>query len=254
MIEPARHQVTRIRREPQRRTLTVAATEKLSACMLRIRFTSDELGGFESAAPDDHIKLFLPNGGFENGRPAMRDYTPRAFDTAAGSLTIDFALHQAGPATAWAIDAKPGDTIQIGGPRGSAVIADDFDWYLLIGDETALPAICRRIEELRDNVPVTAMIAVDTADDRIAMPDRAGLTIHWTARRDGGDDAQRLIALLGDHPWPSGEGYVWIAGESGVARSVRTHVIEALGHPREWTKAAGYWTQGVADAHERIGD
>ena len=222
--------------------------------MLRIRFASSELGDFESAAPDDHIKLFLPDHGLENGRPAMRDYTPRAFDTAAGTLTIDFALHEAGPATAWALGAGPGDTIQIGGPRGSAVVADDFDWYLLIGDETALPAICRRIEELRSGVPIRAIVAVDGPDDRIGMPDRDDLTVHWATRDKGENDVQRLIALLEQDALPAGEGYVWIAGESGVARAIRARVVETLGHPREWTKAAGYWTRGVADAHERIGD
>jgi len=222
--------------------------------MLRIRFASSELGDFESAAPDDHIKLLLPDCELENGRPAMRDYTPRAFDAAAGTLTIDFALHEAGPATAWALSAGPGDTIQIGGPRGSAVVADDFDWYLLIGDETALPAICRRIEELRSDVPIRAIVAVDGPGDRIGMPDRDDLTVHWATREKGENDVQHLIALLEQEALPAGEGYVWIAGESGVARAIRAHVVETLGHPREWTKAAGYWTRGVADAHERIGD
>lgn len=248
-----RHQVTRIRREPRRRTLTVAATEQLGAHMLRIRFTSGELADFESPSPDDHVKLFLPGGGYEGGRPAMRDYTPRAWDEAAGSFTIDFALHEAGPATAWALGAKPGDTIQIGGPRGSQVMADDFDWYLLIGDETALPAIARRIEALRPGVPVTALIAADGPDDEFPLPARERLTVRWSFRQEDADDAARLIALVGDR-LPDGEGYVWIAGEASVARAIRAHVIGTLGHPRAWTKAAGYWTKGVADAHERIED
>lgn len=234
--------------------LTVARAEKLSAQMLRIHFTSPDLADFESAAPDDHIKLFLPGGGVENGRPAMRDYTPRAFDTAAGTLVIDFALHDAGPATAWAMAAGPGDMIQIGGPRGSAVVTDDFDWYLLIGDETAMPAIGRRLEELRPGVPVTAIVIVDTANDEINLSARSGLTVRWVYRENGSDDASRAIAALGEDPITSGDGYVWIAGESSMARAIRAHVIDDLGHPREWTKAAGYWTNGVADAHERIED
>ena len=76
----------------------------------------------------------------------MRDYTPRAFDAAGNRLTIDFALHDAGPATAWALNARPGETLLIGGPRGSTVVPDDFDFYLLAGDETALPSIGRRLE------------------------------------------------------------------------------------------------------------
>jgi NADPH-dependent ferric siderophore reductase len=79
-------------------------------------------------------------------------------------LVIDFAIHEAGPATKWAIKAAPGDTLDIGGPRGSAVVPDDFDWYLLIGDETALPSIGRRTEELRAGVPVITAVVVDGAD------------------------------------------------------------------------------------------
>lgn len=248
-----RHAVTRIRREPRRRTLTVAGPERLGAHMLRVRFTSEELDGFESPAPDDHVKLFLPGSGSEGGRPAMRDYTPRAWDVAAGTFVLDFALHEAGPATAWALAAQSGDRIQIGGPRGSAVVADDFDWYLLIGDETALPAIARRIEELRADVRVIVRIAADAPGDVFPLPERAEVDVTWTFRTEGGSDAERLAALI-PSPLPAGEGYVWIAAEAGEARALRAHITETLGHPREWVKAAGYWTRGVADAHERIGD
>ncbi len=249
-VDAPRHQITRIRRERQRRSVTVTSSRLLSPHMLRIEFASPDLADFESAAPDDHIKLFVHDA---NGM-AMRDYTPRRFDPAAQTLTIDFALHEAGPATAWALSAKPGDRIQIGGPKGSTVIADDFDWYLLVGDETALPAIGRRLEELRPGVPVIVVAAIDAAEDRIDLPVRDGLTVHWAMRTDGGTDTTRVCALLDTIALPPGEGYAWIAAEAAVARAVRTHVVEVLGHPREWVKAAGYWTQGIADSHERIGD
>src|SRR4051812_9085350 len=97
--------------------VTVTASEQLTPHMLRLRFNSEELAGFESAAPDDHIKLFVPEP-FANGEErCARDYTPRSFDAATGTLTIDFALHDAGPATRWALAARPGDRIQVGGPK-----------------------------------------------------------------------------------------------------------------------------------------
>ena len=141
-----RHEIKRVKREPKRRTLTVERVERLTPNMQRIVFISPELADFESAGADDHVKLFLADG---RGGMCMRDYTPRSFDRAQGRLTIDFALHEAGPATAWALAAEIGQTLQIGGPRGSSLVSDDFDWYLLIGDETALPSIGRRLEELR---------------------------------------------------------------------------------------------------------
>lgn len=251
MSEAARHTVTRVRRETRRRFGTVASVERLSPSMLRIWFEGADFHDFESAAPDDHVKLFFA---VEGGETAMRDYTPRLFDTAAGRLAIDFALHEAGPATRWALGAKPGDALQIGGPRGSAVVADDFDWYLLIGDETALPAIGRRLEELRPEVPVYVIAVVDGEADCFALPAHPKANVQWSLRSEPGDDAAQLRAAIDDLPSLEGDGYVWIAAEASVARALRAHVVDEIGHPREWVKAAGYWTLGVADAHERIGD
>lgn len=220
--------------------------------MIRIRLQGDEFGDFESTGADDHVKLFVPDPASEDGE-ARRDYTPRSFDTAAGTLVIDFAIHDAGPATRWATEAKVGDSIRVGGPRGSAVVTDDFDWYLLIGDETALPAIARRLEELRPGVPVTALIAIEEAADRLALPEREGLAVTWSPRAsETAGDAERLQALIGG--LPAGEGYIWIAAEAQVARALRAHVVDTLGHPKAWAKAAGYWAQGTADAHETIND
>ena len=87
---------------------------------------------------DDHLKLFfhVDAGGADH----MRDYTPRGFDRDAGPITIDFAVHDVRVATAWALAARVGDTLHIGGPRGSAIIAADFDWYWL----AATKPRCRR--------------------------------------------------------------------------------------------------------------
>ena len=244
-----RHQITRMRHETRRRTLTVSAIENLGPAMRRITCTSPELHDFVSASADDHIKLFFTQ---PDGETVMRDFTPRRFDTAAGTLTIDFALHEAGPATQWAASAQVGDALAIGGPRGSAVVPDDFDWYLLIGDESALPAIGRRIEELRAGVPVTSLVVVDDRAGEQHFASAAAWTGHWVHRATTpGDDAARLLAALAGMTLPAGEGFVWIAAESAVARAVRGDVVDRLGHPREWVKAAGYWTRGLADAADK---
>jgi NADPH-dependent ferric siderophore reductase len=241
-----RHQTVRVRHELKRRLLTVASTELLTPQMRRIVLSSPELHDFVSPSFDDHIKLFFPT----DGELAMRDFTPRRFDTAGHSLTIDFALHEAGPATNWAAAAQVGDTLQIGGPRGSSVVPDDFDWYLLIGDETALPAIGRRIEELRENVPVASFVLGEAQQ----ITTRAAWTPRWVTRQAGFDDAELLHAALAQFKFPAGDGFVWIAAEAAVARHLRSYVIDGRGHRREWTKAAGYWKRGVADAHEKIED
>ncbi len=130
--------ITRQRHDLVRRSLTVARSTRLTPKMIRLALTGPELKGFTSTAPDDHFKLFVSDG---QGGSAGRDYTPRAFDDDA--LIVDVFDHPGGPAADWARAARPGDTVTIGGPRGSVVIEGDIDHWLLIGDETALPAALR---------------------------------------------------------------------------------------------------------------
>jgi NADPH-dependent ferric siderophore reductase len=221
--------------------------------MQRIVFTSPELHDFVSAAPDDHVKLFFPREG--GGPDHMRDYTPRLFDAGAGTLTIDFALHEAGPATAWAATAKAGDALEIGGPRGSTIVPDDFDWYLLVGDETALPAMGRRVEALRPDAAVMTIAVVEADAERQTFQHEAKLKSYWIARTGQPlDDAALLRFALDDYVLPPGDGFVWIAAEAHTARALRSYMMDTRGHPKTWIKASGYWLRGAEAVHETFQD
>ncbi len=250
-VSKPRHQITRHRHELKRRALRVVDTAMVTPRMKRIVFHSADLHDFDSPAPDDHVKLFFPDpqGG---ATLVMRDYTPRWWNAARGLIAIDFALHAHGVATTWAKDAREGDTLTMGGPKGSLIVADDFDWYLLVGDETALPAILRRVETLRPGVPVASFIAVDTHEDIQRVPTMADHRPHWLFRTDAADDATRLLTALSDWQEPPGEGYVFIAAEAAAARAVKRHMLEERGHNPAFLKAAGYWVAGEAGAAEKM--
>ena len=247
------HQTLRVKHEARRRNLTVEAVEALTPGMLRISFVSPDLHDFASAAADDHIKLFFPIPGERDANvKLMRDFTPRSFDTAARRLVIDFALHDGGPAINWARAAKVGDTLEIGGPRGSKVIPDDFEWYLLIGDETALPAIGRRVEETRSEASVITVALISGSDEAQSFQSNASVTSLWAIRRQEEDEFETLRETLDQIELPAGDGFIWIAAEATTARALRSYVVGGLGHPREWVKAGGYWVRGQANAHEKI--
>jgi NADPH-dependent ferric siderophore reductase len=241
--------IERVRHELKRRTLTVSNVEKITPGMLRIELAGEDLADFVSLAPDDHIKVLVPGPGEEMAR---RDYTPRRYDTDARTLVIDFAIHEAGPVTQWALGARPGDSLEIGGPRGSAVISDDVKNWLLVGDETALPAIGRRIEEAGSDVRITAIMAVaDAAEHQIFQTD-AQLETHWAHRPlSEATDASALMAVLQSVELAPGT-FVWIAAEASVTRALRTYFVEERGYPLSWIKASGYWVKGKADATEKF--
>lgn len=253
--------IQRHRFDTRRRDLTVTGREQLSPHMLRLTVAGD-LSGFQSLGYDDHVKLFFPDpvtGSFEpvdGAKPLARDYTPRRFDVAAGTLVLDFALHgvaegQAGPATAWANNAAIGDRLVIGGPRGSSVLPTDFGLHLLIGDDTALPAIGRRLEELPAGARALVLVEVDSPEDCLTLASKADVTIHWLFR-DPAHGGRDLLSAVAGLRLPDRDVLAWVAGEAGQTRLIRHDLLTRHGLDPQWVKASGYWLRGEAGTHTRI--
>ncbi|TPE47468.1 siderophore-interacting protein [Amaricoccus solimangrovi] len=243
-----KHEIVRLRHATRRRRLTVRTVSLVTPGMVRVVLEGPELEGFASAGFDDHVKLFLPG----EAEPLRRDYTPRRHDAEAGTLALDFAIHEAGPATRWAMEAKLGDGLEIGGPRGSVVVSDSFDWWLMIGDETALPAIGRRVEEAAPGARLLTLVAVTGPEEEQRFDTAGDHRAHWVHRpEERAADPEPLLDALAKLDWPEGEGFVWIAAEAGVTKALRAHVLDIRGHPKQWLRASGYWLAEVADAHVR---
>ncbi|WP_184400688.1 siderophore-interacting protein [Rhizobium sp. BK650] len=240
--------IERIRHELRRRSLTVESISDITPGMRRIVLRGEDLADFISLPPDDHIKIIVSG---IDGAEERRDYTPSRYDNAARRLTIDFALHEAGPATLWAIAAQPGAPLEIGGPRGSAVVSGVKRW-LLIGDETALPAIGRRIEESGADTDITTIAAVADKNEEQFFETIAALRTHWVHRPlPEATNAEPLIAALtGIDIVP--QTFVWIAAEASVVRAIRAYLVEDRGYPLSWIKASGYWVKGKPDATEKF--
>jgi len=260
--------VQRIRHPLKMRLLQVRRTRLVAPHLLSITFTGDDLNDFVSASFDDHVKLFFPQPGAsepvlpiigpegvrmtDSGpRPIARDYTPRRYDAAAQELEIQFVLHGEGPAASWAAHAKPGDRLGIGGPRGSFVIPTGFDWFLMIGDETALPAVGRRLEELPAGPRVIAVLEVDGDHAQLGFESRTNTEIIWIRRNGKPDPLETAVRKL---QLPAGEGYVWAAGEAAVMRSIHTHLVTERGVHKSRIRAASYWKRGAIAVHESLGD
>ncbi|MFE8873650.1 siderophore-interacting protein [Acetobacter persici] len=245
-------EIRRVRHELIKRSLEVLAVERLTPHMIRITLGGPELAGFISSSPDDHIKIFIPG---LDGAPTRRDYTPRHYDPQNGTLLLDFVNHHGGPAAAWARAAKPGDRLEIGGPRGSQVVSGPIKQWLLIGDETALPAIGRRVEELPAQTSVTTLIAVPGAEDEQVFASASRHAAHWIHRpMEQADAAAGILAVLKKLEIPD-RTFVWVGAEARVARVVRQYLLDERKVPAQWIKASGYWMKGQADASVKdVGD
>jgi NADPH-dependent ferric siderophore reductase len=257
IIDPASRAPRRVRHEPRRRKLTVQRVDNIAAHMIRVTLGGD-LDGFTSLGFDDHVKLFFPNGKIgEDGQPQAdsRDYTPRRYDAAASTLDIEFVIHDAGPATRWAEQAQPGQTLEIGGPRGSFIIPNNFDWHLLIGDDTALPAIARRVAELPAGTRVVVLAEVDGKADEIELAGDADLSVTWAHRNGAAPGASDALSRAIDGmKLPAGDYYAWVAAESLTAKGLRAQLLADHGANPKWMRAAGYWRRGAVAIHDTFND
>lgn len=248
-----------------RRVLSVSRTEEITPRYRRVYLSGDDLAdGFPYVpfAPTDHVKLFfpqpdsgelvlpLPGQGLrtpqDGPKPIFRDYTVRRWLPDSRELVIDFVLHEHGISSRWASQASVGDRLGVLGPRGNIVFPEDYAWYLLAGDEAALPALSRFVEELPARAGAAVIIEVANAAERQRLEERDGITVTWVfrdAEPEGAlERAVRATALPEGDDW-----FVFAAGEAGAMKPIRDYFRRELGLPKERVDVDGYWKRGLAN-------
>lgn len=240
MLEPDRPRTARAMAQ-------VVATRELTPHMRRITVGGPEVTAFlqvdDVDVPAAWVKVFLPSG-------EGRAYTISGIDPQAGTLDLDFVLHGAdaasGPASAWASQARVGQRLGLAGPRnGGFALPADARWAMLAGDATALPAIQAIARSLPVGLKAEVYVEVMQEADQQAMESLAKLRLVWMVAQEAPGVALRQTLMY--RPLPPGPGYLWIAGESGAVRALRTHYLHERGLERHRVSAKGYWKAGEAD-------
>lgn len=247
------------------RRLRVARVSELNPRMRRVTLVGEQLAAFErddlalgefvSTGFDDHVKLiFAADGDIEAALPVqraqtidwpeaptrqLRDYTPRRFDAATGELDLDFVRHGDGPAASWAETAAVGDEIHIAGPKSSLVLPEGIDWVLLAGDETALPAIGRFLDERTQHMPAHIVVELRHPEARQPLALAAGDTLRWIENPSGA--ATALAEAVRELDWPAGTVYAWAAAASGALLPLRRWLSRERGVPKTHMNVTGYW-------------
>jgi NADPH-dependent ferric siderophore reductase len=242
MNNTATYRIERVRHELKKRHLQVMRVEELSPHMRRITLGGDDLQDFVSPGYDDHVKLFFADGSRPEIPQPGRNYTPRSYDVEKRELVLDFVLHGEGIASSWASRVEVGQRITVGGPRGSMLVSENFDWYVLIGDQTALPAIARRLEELPATAKAIALIQVPDVEEQIPLHSETDLQVQWLY----GEDQQILVDAVKALSFPAGIGYTWAAAEHHAIQAIQQYLLQEARLNENHVKASAYWRRGAA--------
>ena len=247
-----------IRREPPRfRRVIVSRCEPLTPRMTRVVLTGPELDGLVIDRPAASVRLLLPRADgrlelpswtgnqFEladGSRAPIRTFTPRNHDSVADELTIDVVAHGDGAASGWAASATPGDEVAVSGPGRGYDIDVNANSYLLVGDETAIPAIAQLLEAMPNDLSTIVLIEVTDPEARLELPAGPETTITWLDLPDGSAPGAAMVDAVEQlEAMPEA---VWVAGEAAAMQRIRTHLFEQRGLIRSQATVRGYWKLG----------
>ncbi|MGW3958736.1 siderophore-interacting protein [Amycolatopsis sp. NPDC005003] len=248
----------------------VTAVRPVTPHLVRVTFAAESFRDVPAGAPDQYVKVFFPLRGQEAPvlpetgsdvmswyrtylampdavRPPMRTYTVRAHRPEAAELDVEFVLHgDDGPASAWASRVAPGDRVVFTGPYGLYALPAGCDWQLLVGDETALPAIGAIIEQLPPGARASVYVELADRADRQAFETRGAVEIHWIVR-GARPPGEALLEALRGAAFPGGTPYAWVSGEAGVVKSARRHLVREREVDKRLICFTGYWRQGMSE-------
>lgn len=184
----------------------------------------------------------------EAGLPPRRRYTVREWDAVSHRLTVDFVVHgDRGVAGPWAANAQPGDVLVFTGPNGGYRPDAHAGWHLLMGDESALPAIAASLEALPAAARAVVRVVCDGPEHEIDLASPAAVDLEWLHRQ--GDERDESLLLVAAEALDFGEGkpFGFVHGEADEIRAVRRHLLQERCLTRRDLSCSPYWRRAMTD-------
>jgi NADPH-dependent ferric siderophore reductase len=242
----------------------VVTTEWLTPTLVRVVLGGEGLEGF--TVPDDtdtYVNVAIPPAGApydgvfspadvreahpKEAWPARRRYTVRSWDAVTGLLTLDFVVHGHGAGGPWAAEAKPGDVLVFEGPGSGFHPDPSADWHLLVGDESALPAIAVSLEAIPAGIRAVVRLVCDGPDYEVPLTCPGELDLVWLHRTGAEDDVDLLADAVADVEFPAGRVHAFVHGEADEIRAIRRHLITDRSVPRADMSCSPYWRRTMTD-------
>lgn len=234
---------------PEPRELEVLNTQTVTPHMRRITLGGEGMASFPEDQASAYIKLIFPNEG--DTRPLMRTYTVRHHRDA--EIDVDFVIHEdAGPASQWAVETQPGDRIMVGGPGPKKLANENADWYFLVGDMTALPAISVNLAELPANARGYAVLEVLDPADIQELEKPNNLELIWFVNPQPDPNGQALLNRVKELEWLEGQADVWAACEFQSMRNLRAYFKQERQVPKHHLYVSSYWKMGISEDQHKV--
>lgn len=252
------------REKPQMMQAVLTVKEKifLTPHYIRVILQGENMNQFAAARLGDNNKIIIPEnrntpiqlpnfergrGGGNGARPTMRTYTLRHLDLENSLMSIDFVAHgDNGPASKWAINTEPGEELGVLMKVKDKPLLQPADWYLLVGDHTALPVISVMLESLPENAQGKAVIEVYGKEDVLELIKPNGIDIIWTFNNHPGEEST-LTEYFHNADFPTASKFVFAAAEQKAVENIRENLRNNPNLQRHEWQALSYWKFGQSE-------
>lgn len=126
------------------------------------------------------------------------------------------------------------------------------DWYLLVGDMTALPAISGNLELMPHTARGTAVIEVMDEADIQDLQKPSQLEIEWVIYAQPGHNGDLLVERARSLPWQDGDPSVWATCEYSSMRKLRAYFRGDRALDSSNLYISSYWKAGSNEDSHRI--
>lgn len=261
-------------RQPSTRQLLrleVLRTEQLTPSFRLVTLGGTDLDRLEYMGYDQFFRFFFPRAGQDRlrmptlannawyaqyrlmpptRRPWARNYTIRAFRPDAHEIDVEFVTHgDEGPASAWVQAATKGDEVGIFTEGVCHQPDDAAAWQILVGDESAVPAILAILEHSPADLRAQVYLEVPTSADIREVAAPPDVNVQWLARdhHDHGAVPGQLAMTTAKAgiEIPEDRGYAYLAGEQAMVTGLRRHLVNERGMAKGDVRFVGYWRHGA---------
>ncbi|GIC75741.1 siderophore-interacting protein [Moritella sp. F3] len=254
-------------KKPNGRIVTVIDSQQITPNMQRISFQADDLSDFPTDAEGGYIKLLFTEQGETDistlpadTRPKMRTYTIRHLRHSLDQFDVDFVRHghgvneqtiseHGGFAAAWSQSARIGDSISIAGPGEIKPINLHVNWYFLVADMTALPALAAQLNKLPATAEGYAVIEINHTDDKQTLIKPDGIEVVWVLANSTETELASQVQALA---WLSGDVSVWCACEFSTMRALRQYFRNEKAVDKDNLYISSYWKAGCTEDGHKI--
>jgi NADPH-dependent ferric siderophore reductase len=189
--------------------------------------------------PGEHLRILVGVDRDTSMQNKVRTYSVWRYDSTNGLMDLAVCTHSSGIGSRWVQELAIDSTIYFTGPKGKFTIDPSGDYYVFVGDMSALAHLYEINRHLPASKPVISLVYADQEVD--FFPDLTGnkpFSFYQLPQNPASTIIEQLDSLTKKQP---GNGMLYVGGDSRICVTLNHHFRRSLGWKNGQIKSKPFW-------------